>query len=142
MLMSCIDARMESSALNESDLISCAVYLQELIKTCQGDVPKLRDQMLEDYRSKKYARPVFQKVLDDNIAACKQAAYVNKEKVLNFLKSCLQSEPESRAAPEAGSSHAQNKTIDEVRETLSTHHAPKFVDDEVDGGIHSPTTSE
>jgi hypothetical protein len=117
--------------LSESDLISCALYLQDLFKTCQGDVPKLRDRLVSDFKSQKYSAPIFYKVLDDNIAASKQAGYENKEKVFGFLKTSLKNE-EAKPGP---IEESQDKVIEEVKDSLSTHHAPKFVDDELVKGV-------
>ena len=119
---------------NESDLISCALYLQDLFKTCQGDAPRLKERIVADFRIQKYSEFVFHKVLDDNIAACKQAGYVNKEKVLNFLKVSLENEKRSLQA----SDPTQSAEVDDLRESLSTHHAPKFIDDEISKGSDSP----
>ncbi len=111
----------------EGDLVSCALYLQDLFKTCQGDAPRLKERIVTDYRLEKYSASVFHKVLDDNIAACKQAGYVNKEKVLTFLKASLENEKTISQTSDS----AQSATVDDDRESFSTHHAPKFIDDEL-----------
>ena len=120
---------MQSAVLCESELFSCALYIQDLFKICQGDVPKLRDRLIGDYKSKKYSLEVFYKVLDDSIDACKRAGYENKEKVLIFMKTSLQNE-ESKSVLATEAVSDSDKNIAEARESLATHHAPKFVDDE------------
>ena len=116
----------------ESELVACAFYIQNEIKSCGGDVGKLKDQVLSDYASRKYAPAVFHKVLDDNIAACSQAGYVNKEKILKFVKTCLENEERvlAQQAQQAGSL-AEALAGADLNETSSTYHAPKFVDDEI-----------
>ena len=133
---------------SESELISCTLHLRELFRDSQGDVPKLRDMLLKDFRSKKYTASVFHKILEENIAASKRAGYSNKEKVFNFLKTCIEAEEakasmeETQASQYTKPSHAALETADEVRESLSAHHAPKFVDDELVKAADSHSTLE
>lgn len=69
----------------------------------------------------------FQKVLNDNIDACKAAGYVNKARIFEFLREVIASE-----SSQPGTGTMSEEAASKVASSLSMHHAPQFVDERKD----------
>ena len=67
----------------------------------------------------------FQRVLEDNIEACRAAGYVNKTRIFEFLREVIRTHKEDAPPPD--------DVAAQVASSLSMHHAPQFVDDRKDG---------
>ena len=112
-----------SETERQHKLIAAGQYINELIKNSNGDVKQLKERLISDYRSEVIEKEAFHVALQDNIDACQAAGYVNKGKLLQFMKDSIASEEARSKAAIADNTLSDDSQFDE----LSTHHAPKFV---------------
>lgn len=101
----------------QKQLEDAGKYLTSILKVSSGDVKKLQEIITSDINDGKLGEP-FKKVLSDNIAACEQAGYVNKLKVLQFIEKTIKT----------SQSKDVSSTADYSIGSSSTYHAPKFLD--------------
>jgi hypothetical protein len=127
---------------DQSELVASGELLQQTITSCQGDAKKLKTAILLNLRAAT-PPPVlmssgsFLKVLRDNIAACQQASYLNKAKLLQFIEKIIQEEiskkPSSSdsvaVASEGGGAISEEEDITGAKYGLNVYHAPQFVED-------------
>lgn len=115
---------LNAEAVRQQKLIGAGHYINELIKSSNGDIGKLKTTLINDFHSNIIEIPFFHVALQDNIDACIAANYVNKAKLLQFVQNTIRLE-ESNASIPKQSIEEESSSFDE----LSTHHAPKFVGD-------------
>ena len=123
----------------QNKLIIAGSYISDLIKECKGDVRQLKDRLIADLDRDAIDKVSFATALQDNIDACTAAGYVNKGKLLQFIKDTVAAE-EARMKIQPIPDTDENPTshFDE----LSTHHAPKFVGEKSGkGGLSSTVLS-
>mmetsp|Transcript_21655 Transcript_21655/g.31517 ORF Transcript_21655/g.31517 Transcript_21655/m.31517 type:complete len:738 (-) Transcript_21655:120-2333(-) len=128
----------EGAEPDQDALVAAGQLLKELLSRCAGDASRLKVE-LESRMGVNYTGPLrvdgpaFKRVLEDNIAACKQASYTNKLKVFEFALEVV-----SRPSPDPVSVNPTS--------SFSTHHAPKFVDNAsilgIGGDIHVSLVDE
>jgi hypothetical protein len=76
----------------------------------------------------------FRKVLQDNIAACLRAEYLNKAKLFQFIEQIIRDEITKLSVTERGEEN-EEEDITGARYGLNVYHAPQFVE-------NNPTASE
>ena len=100
-----------------------------IVQSCGGDAKKLQEEVANRMQSDSLSStisltgPAFNKVLDDNISACREVGYSNKALFLEFLKKTIttaQSSNSNRLNQDGKATPQQSGHI---------NHAPKFVDD-------------
>jgi hypothetical protein len=153
---------------DQRDLVASGELLQQTITACRGDAKILKAAILLNLRSLasfpltfppllislRAANPSsismssrsFLKVLGDNIAACQQAQYHNKAKLLQFVEKIIQDEiskPSSTGGGGGGTS-GEEEDITGAKYGLNVYHAPQFVEDNDNEAYHDievPTTT-
>lgn len=108
----------------QRELVAAGIRLKVMMTECAGDVAKLRLKAVEGVREGKIGAP-FLRVLTDNIEACESAGYVNKVKVLNYLRGLV--EEAMQAITEAVAS-GDGDDESNTGNANSTYHAPQFLD--------------
>eukprot|EP01041_Mallomonas_annulata_P004085 gene4085-8124_t len=123
----------ENEEQEQKLLFEAGTYLRNLLNSCAGDAKRFKDTILTDYKAGLIGKH-FQTVLNDNILACKQAGYINKLKILEFVRTALQDEitadninKQSISDSISNVDNNDNQTISNT-DHFTTHHAPKFVD--------------
>lgn len=132
MLMSIV--RHNNNNFNENDLSIAGELLQNLIQTCQGDAKKLKDTIINNIRTKStpilMSDPIFLKVLNDNITACRHAGYINKQKLFQFMEQIIQTEIQNSQLPISSNLNEIDEfDITGAKYGLNVYHAPQFVDE-------------
>jgi hypothetical protein len=117
------DSTADYREANAAELIKIGTHLNDLMKACQGDTGKLRSQIIKDVESETFLLSDIRIVLSDNILACRQANFVNKVKVFEFLDAELRKFDEQRTLKLQQEEEKLGNS-----EVSSTYHAPKFVD--------------
>ena len=133
-----------SSKEEEGALIVAGLLLQEMLRTSAGDATALRTEVIQHCITGEIEEVHFMRVLEDNIAGCRAANYVNKLKVLEFIKSVVKKQLEDpygvsgSASASGGVKHfgSSSTTTGGAGVVNSTHHAPQFVDD-----VNNPSSS-
>lgn len=120
----------------QNRLIIAGAYINDLIKECNGDVRQLKDRLISDLHRDAIDKDSFSTALQDNIDACAAAGYVNKGKLLQFIKDTVATE-EARLKLQSIPASDETSQFDE----LSTHHAPKFVGEKAGNDMHSTVLS-
>lgn len=113
-------------------LYRAGLYLRDVIAGCAGNARKLIEVVLRDYRDKKWEASHFLRVLDDNIAACEQAGYAVKLKILKFLRKELSdvvaADSVLEEAEESNISLNEGMEVLSVPAALQQLHAPQFIE--------------
>ena len=120
-----------SAADTESRMIRAGLLLQEILRTSAGDVVALKTDVLQRC-AQGDIDSLFVQVLDDNIKGCKDANYVNKLKVLEFMRGVIVTKLEAMQRQNADAHSFGGEASDATAaagQVTSTHHAPKFVDE-------------
>lgn len=118
------------AADTESRMIRAGLLLQEILRTCAGDVVKLKTDVIQRCLIGEIDS-LFLNVLDDNINGCREANYVNKVKVLELMRGVIvtQLDAQSRQKADTNSYGGEHSDLDAAATMVtSTHHAPQFVD--------------
>jgi len=123
----------DSLRISEGDLIAAGELLRSMVQRNSGDAGKLKAEVLqrlgdidgvsfpEESSPVKLTSAAFQKVLDDNITACRDVGYANKTKFLEFLKETIASTVNNKGSDvKVEKDNAPNDHI---------NHAPQFVDE-------------
>lgn len=100
-------------------LVSAANYLNAVIAESKGNAGLLQRRVCRDLMDDEmpFSIEQFERVVKDNIAACEQAGYVNRVKLMKFIETkCIE---EVRKAVDES----------EVDTGTTAYHAPKFIDD-------------
>ena len=80
-------------------LIKAGNILDRSIKEFTGNMPALQNGYIALHASGELEKRTFLRVIDDNITACKQAGYINKQKLLHYIRNFiegLESDPSSK----------------------------------------------
>ena len=126
-------------------LVSAGVLLNSAISSCNGNTTALMKHLEESYRGNKFTLETVLRVIDDNIAACNRAGYVNKEKLFHHIRAFMErvdtvSTPvtqsvDGKISPKNGKINNDNISDDDSgdRSDLIGHkngllHAPKVMD--------------
>jgi hypothetical protein len=124
-----------SSWMNEEDLISYSQTLNSLIKECNGNMSLLQDKLLDLLGLSSFSYESFLFVLKENQKACQTANYANKLKLLQFIEQFLEKnnhylgKTRSEIEKEQLATALQHNDINSTLSSLSTYHAPQFIDD-------------
>ncbi len=124
------DTVLNVAADTESRMIRAGLLLQEILRTCAGDVVKLKTDVIQRCLTGEIDS-LFLNVLDDNINGCREANYVNKVKVLELMRGVIvtQLDAQSRQKADTNSFGGEHSDLDAAATMVtSTHHAPQFVD--------------
>jgi hypothetical protein len=128
-----------SEEVSEKDLMAAGNQLRLMVQRNSGDANKLRAEVSERMRAPptqeghkgppavSLTSAAFQKVLDDNIAACREVGYANKTKFLEFLKQTISTTENSIAEDLKKSSVSGEKAASGSVDHFN--HSPQFVDD-------------
>lgn len=121
-----------SAADKEGRMIRAGLLLQEILRSSAGDAVALKTDVLARCLQGEIDA-LFLQVVEDNIQGCRDANYVNKMKVLEFMKGVItaQLELQQRQAADSYSSYGQERSDRAAAsgQVASTHHAPQFVDE-------------
>ena len=118
----------------EGEKVRAGALLCEMLQTSAGDVTALRTNAIERCLTGEIDTP-FLAVLEDNIKGCRDANYVNKLKVLEFLKTAVSAQLDQQKlgttsnSSYAGNSNNSGSSNSSGGQSTTTHHAPQFVDD-------------
>jgi hypothetical protein len=119
-----------SLAERESKMVQAGLLLQEMLRDNAGDASALKTDAIQRCLSGE-VDDNFLHVVEDNIKGCREAGYVNKVKVLEYLggvvRQQLELQAQQRDDAHASSAYAGNTNTG--GSTTTTHHAPQFVDD-------------
>jgi hypothetical protein len=138
--------------ISESALIKAGDDLNSMIKSCGGDISVLKSR-LNELHALGSLDAAFDRVLRDNIDACRAMGYVNKGKLFEFIRSLVdelhrgsrRNNGKENNSGTNGSSGSQEEEEEEAEYaggssaygSLSSHHAPKFVDSASSSGSSS-----
>ncbi|RYH24742.1 2OG-Fe(II) oxygenase, partial [archaeon] len=103
----------------QSEYIKCSAEINDMIQTAKGDMSVLKG-LLHAYLASlevDYIESVVVQVITDNIQACHTHGYVNKEKLLAYIKSMIDNYLASKM---------NNENVNTINS--STYHAPQFLD--------------
>jgi Rps23 Pro-64 3,4-dihydroxylase Tpa1-like proline 4-hydroxylase len=98
----------------EAEFVKAGELLRSMLAEAAGDVAKLTSLAIANVQNRSIGAP-FMAVLGDNISACSAAQYLNKLKILEYLKSVIEQE------------FSQGTVVSEH------HHAPQFIDEKLHG---------
>lgn len=114
----------------EGKMIKAGLLLQEILRNSAGDVALLKSVVIEHCLRGEIDH-LFTQVLEDNIKGCREANYVNKLKVLEFMKGVISTQLETQARHNSDTFDYNSKGDREnlSGQIASTHHAPQFVDE-------------
>ena len=138
--------------LEQKALITAGIILDRSIKECAGDIGALKKKLESLYESKEIESESFLRVIGDNISACKQAGFVNKEKLLIFVRNLIQGlcvtvgngsvssslplsplSSHTTSTSSSGSSNGVGSGSGSNSGSGGHNHAPQFVDDKDKG---------
>eukprot|EP01031_Cornospumella_fuschlensis_P035892 gene35892-43533_t len=106
-------------AEKQAEYIACSTEINGMIQSAKGDMGVLKG-LLHAYLvvlADEHIESVVLQVIQDNILACQTHGYVNKEKLLSYMKSMIESYLASKV---------NNENVNTINS--STYHAPQFLD--------------
>lgn len=117
-------------AETENKMIKAGLLLQEILRNSAGDASVLKSVVIE-HCLRGEIDSLFAQVLEDNIKGCREANYVNKLKILEFMKGVIgsQIELQSRQGSDTYDYNVKGDRGNLSGMITSTHHAPQFVDE-------------
>ena len=125
--------------ISEEDLLAAGDLLRQMIGRNSGDASKLKAEVTQRLQGAgvgssfgndtlvSLTGTAFQKVLNDNIVACRNVGYANKTKLLEFLKQTIDTIDASSKRDVGDSSDNDGDKANVSSDHIN--HAPKFVDD-------------
>lgn len=119
--------------ISEEDLIAAGNELRIMVQSNSGDANKLKVDVLERMRggsslsSVSLLGPAFQKVLKDNITACRDVGYTNKTKFLEFLQHTIETTKTNMAKEAIAKTEEKPTNFSSLNDHIN--HAPQFVDE-------------
>jgi Rps23 Pro-64 3,4-dihydroxylase Tpa1-like proline 4-hydroxylase len=112
----------EKEKQHQQRFVRAGIRLKVMMEQCAGDAKTLKEKALEGVSNGTIDED-FVKVLDDNISACRDAHFVNKVKLFEFLRGIVKNGLESKDSPLDGAG------LEDIAEGSTTHHAPAFIDE-------------